>query len=149
MKSLPTKFFTATLTLALGVSLATQNARAEGKETELGGKMKIIGKSVKQLKGQIADATKQQSSIDLVETALKAAQDARALAPSKAAQIPEADRAKFISDYQLQMDYLIKDFTALEEDLKAGKYDDAQKVFTDLGQVKRDGHKKFQADEDK
>lgn len=142
MKSIPAKFFTLALTLTLGLSLSTHTARAD-KETELGGKMKIIGKSVKQLRNQIADPAQQQSSISLVEDALKAAQDAKKLAPAKAANVPEADRAKFITDYQAQMDVLIKDLTAIEDALKAGKYDDAQKAYAGLGDVKKDGHGKF------
>lgn len=143
MKSLPAKIYTAALTLMIAVSLSTHTARADEKESELGGKMKIIAKSVKQLRNQISDPAQQQSSVSLTEDALKAAQDAKKLAPSKAANVPEADRAKFITDYQAQMDVLIKDLTTIEDALKAGKYDDAQKAYGELGQVKKDGHSKF------
>ena len=110
--------------------------------------MKIIAKSVKQLKNQIADATQQQSSITLVETAKAAATDARALVPAKAASVPDADRPKFITDYQAEMDKLIGDFGKIEDAVKAGKYDDATKLYGDLNGVKREGHEKFQSDKD-
>lgn len=128
---------------ALGITLAGHTARADEKETPLAGKMKIIAKSVKQLKNQIADATQQQSSITLVETAEQAATDAKQLVPAKAASVPDADRPKFISDFQAQMDVLIKQFGTIDDALKAGKYDDAQKAFGDLGKIKGDGHKQF------
>ena len=123
-------------------------SRADEHETELGGKMKIINKSVKALKGQISDATKQQSTIDLLETAKKAADEAKKLQPEKAKDVPEADRAKFIADYQAQMDKLIGDFGKIEDAVKAGKFDDATKLYGDLNGVKREGHEKFQADKD-
>lgn len=147
MKLLPEKIITLIVTLALGVTLAGHTARADQKETPLGDKMKIIAKSVKQLKNQVADATKQQSSIELVETAQKAAEDARQLVPSKAASIPDADRPKFITDFQAQIDVLIKQFATIDTALHDGKYDDAQKAFNDLAAIKRDGHKQFNAED--
>jgi soluble cytochrome b562 len=140
MKLLPGKFLTLATTLALAITLA---AHADEQKTELGEKMKIISKSVKQLKNQIADPAQQQSSITLAQAAETAAKDAQKLVPAKAASVPAPDRPKFVTDYQAQMDVLIKDFDAITSDLTAGKYDDAQKVFADLGNVKRDGHKKF------
>jgi len=143
MKTLPGKILTLLTALTLALTLTGHTARADEKETDLGKQMKIIAKSVKQLKGQIADAAQQQSSITLVETAKAAATEARKLTPAHAADIPEADRPKFITDYQTQIDVLIKDFTTIDDALHAGKYDDAQKTFADLGNVKKDGHKQF------
>ena len=130
-------------TLLLGAALGTHATRADEKETPLGDKMKIISKSVKQLKNQITDPTQQQSSIALVQTAESAAKDARGLVPAKAASVPDADRPKFISDFQAQIDVLIKQFDTINAALAAGKYDDAQKAFNDLANIKRDGHKQF------
>lgn len=127
---------------------AISAARAEGPQTELGQKMKIIGKSMKQLKSQIGDASKQQSTLDLLETAKKSADEAKKLTPSKATDVPEADRAKFITDYQDEMDKLIGELTKIEDAVRAGKYDDATKLYSQLGSLKREGHQKFQADKD-
>jgi soluble cytochrome b562 len=143
MKLRSHKITTILATLALGITLCGHSARAEEKTTPLGDKMKIIAKSVKQLKGQVTDPTKQQSSIQLVEAAKQAATDAKALVPAKAATVPEADRPKFIADFQAQIDVLIKAFTDLDTALQAGKYDDAQKDFNGLAKIKGDGHKAF------
>lgn len=137
------KIATILATLVLGASLFTQVARADEKDTPLSLKMKIISGSVKKLKSQIADSTQQQSSITLVETAKQAATDAKQLVPAKAATVPEADRAKFISDFQAQMDVLIKDFTTMDNALHDGNYADAQKAFNDLGGIRQQGHKQF------
>jgi soluble cytochrome b562 len=133
---------------AFVIGMHPASSRADDHETELGGKMKIIGKSVKALKGQISDATKQQSTIDLLEAAKKAATEAKDLKPDKTKDVPAADQAKFIADYQAEMDKLIGDFGKIEDAVKAGKYDDATKLYGDLNGVKRDGHKQFQADKD-
>jgi soluble cytochrome b562 len=143
MKNLPGKFFTLVTTLTIAITLSGHTALAEGKDTDLAKQMKIISKSIKQLKNQIADPAQQQSSITLVESAKQAAAEAKKLTPAHAADIPEADRPKFITDYQAQMDKLIQDFTDIDTDLHTGKYDDAQKTFADLGGVKKDGHKEF------
>lgn len=145
MKLFP-PFRTLPIIAIAALTVATSTARAD-KETELGGKMKIVGKSLKQLKGQIADPTKQQSSVDLLEAAKKAAGEAKKLSPDKAKDIPEADRAKFLTEYQAEMDKLIGQLGKVEDAIKAGKYDDASKLYGDLNSTKREGHKQFQADE--
>ena len=135
-------------TIILGINLAGFTARAEEKETELGNKMKVIGKSVKALKTQIADPAKQQSTIDLLEAAKTAAGDAKNLTPDKTKDVPEADRAKFLTDFQAQIDKLIAEFGKIEDAVRAGNYDDASKFYGELGSIKREGHKKFQADKE-
>lgn len=142
MKLIPAKIATLLTAVALGASFAAHTARAEEK-TPLDLKMDIIAKSVKQLKNQVTDPNQQQSSIALVEAAKQAATEARALVPSKAASVPEADRPKFVTDFQAQIDVLIKAFATLDEALHAGKYDEAQKAFNELGGIKQQGHKQF------
>jgi soluble cytochrome b562 len=114
-----------------------------GKQSELNNKMKAMARDLKQLKGQIGDATKQQSTVDLLESAKKNAEAAKKLTPSKAKDVPEADRAKFITDFQAEMDKLIGDLSKTEDAVKAGKYDDAKKLYGELGMLKREGHEKF------
>jgi soluble cytochrome b562 len=135
------KKFPAAFTLAIAAVLAlTFNVRAG---TELGNDMKAMGKNLKQIKGQLADATKQQSTVDLLESAKKNADAAKKLTPSKAKDVPEADRAKFVTDYQAAIDKLIGQLGKIEDAVKAGKYDDAQKLYGELGMIKREGHEKF------
>jgi soluble cytochrome b562 len=141
-------FGKVTAILATIVLCANLTVRAEEKETELGNKMKIIGKSVKALKTQIADATKQQSSIELLEAAKTAAVAARTLTPDKAKDVPEADRPKFVSDFQAEIDKLIAEIGKIEDAVRAGKYDDAGKLYDELGPIKREAHKQFQAEKE-
>lgn len=112
-------------------------------ESELARKMKSMGKNLKQLKQQIADATKQQASVALLETVKKIAEEAKSLTPAKAKKVAGADRAKFISGFQAQIDKLIRALGAIEDAVKAGKYDDAKTLFGDLQMIKREGHEKF------
>jgi soluble cytochrome b562 len=119
-----------------------------GQKTELGDKMKAMGKDLKQLKGQIGDATKQQSTVDLLESAKKNAGAAKKLTPVKAKEVPEAERPKFITDFQAEIDKLIGDLGKIEDAVKAGKYDDAKKLYGGLNQLKREGHEKFAPKED-
>lgn len=138
-------FFAILVATALSFCFASATARAEhkGPDSELARKMKLMGKNLKELKPQIADATKQQASVDLLETVKKIATEAKNLTPTKAKNTPEADRTKFISEFQSQIDKLIEALGKIEDAVKAGKYDDAKTLFGDLQMIKRSGHEKF------
>jgi soluble cytochrome b562 len=147
MKHFPHKITAIATAILLGMNFAAATARADEPKTELSEKMKVMGKSLKQLKSQLADPAKQQSTVELLETAKQAATDAKKFTPLKAKEVPEANRPKFISDYQAEMDKLIDQLGKTEDAVKAGKYDDASKLFGELGPIKREGHKEFHAEE--
>lgn len=143
LKKRLTSFAILAIALCFGFAGAPARAEQKGPDSELAQKMKLMGKNLKQLKPQIADATKQQSSVDLLETVKKIATEAKGLTPTKAKDVPDADRAKFISEFQSQIDKLIDAVGKIEDAVKAGKYDDAKTLFGDLQMIKREGHEKF------
>jgi len=137
------KFSTLLLTCCLIASAFSLRA---DEDTPLEKQMQIMARSMKQLSQQIADSTKQQESITLLETLKKAASDSKGLDPRKTASIPQANREKFLTDYKAQMDKLSEAFNQIEEALKAGKYDQAKAQLATVGSIKKEGHSKFKQD---
>jgi soluble cytochrome b562 len=113
------------------------------------GKMDTMGGAFRKLKRQVADATKNAESLQLLATIQTAANEAAKLIPAKAADLPAADRAKFEADYQAGMKKLIDGFGKLEVALKADKNDEAAKLVGEIGALQKAGHKEFKRPDEK
>ena len=112
-------------------------------ETELDGKMDAIRGAFNKLRKQIHDPAANASSLELAAKLHKAAEEAAGLAPARAADIPEADRAKFIEKYQAEMKEFVAQVTKLEAALKDGKNDEAAAILGKLGAMQKPAHKEF------
>jgi soluble cytochrome b562 len=113
-------------------------------DTELGDKMYTLSSAYKKLGKQINDASKNEDSLKLVATIHSSAEAALKLEPAKKADIPAADQAKFVTDYQAKMKSFIGEVDKLEAALKAGDNAAAAKQLDVLKQAQREGHKEFQ-----
>ena len=134
------------LSLALAATLLTGMTLLHAEDSPLEGQMKILAKDTKQLSQQIADSSQQQANIDLIEKIRSAVLEAKKLNPRKTASIPATDQAKFIADYQAQMDKLSDAYAQMEIALKAGNYEEARNLLSTVGSLKKEGHKKFKQD---
>ncbi len=112
-------------------------------ETELDGKMDAIRGAFNKLRKQVSDPAANASSLELAAKLRKAAEEAIALAPARAAEVPEAERAKFIEKYQAEMKEFVALATKLEAALKEGKNDEASALLAKLGTMQKSGHKEF------
>jgi soluble cytochrome b562 len=138
------------IALSAGFALHAQEPQKQPKdETELEGKMDRMGKAWKQLKRQVGDATKNTESLQLVATVRASAEEAAKLTPAMAEDIPAADRAKFVADYQVGVKKLIGALGQLEAALKADKNDEAVKLVADIGALQKAGHKAFKRPDEK
>jgi soluble cytochrome b562 len=113
-------------------------------ETELGKRMETMGHAFKKLRKQIGDASQNASSLELIATARSAAEEALKFTPEKTETLPEAERPKFIADYQDGIKQLIAKFDDLSAALKANNNEEAQKIFKDIGSFQRKEHHEFQ-----
>lgn len=118
-------------------------ASAAKEETELDHKMEDMNGVFRKLRRQISDASANASSLELVAKLRKASEESVALIPAKAEKVPEADRAKFVADYQAKMKEFIAEVDTLKAALEAGKNDDAAKIVTKLGNLQKSGHREF------
>ncbi len=124
-------------------------AAAHKEETELGGKMDELGGAMRKLKKQIADPAKQAENLTLIAKIKDAAAASATLTPAMAADIPEAERAKFIADYQAAMKKFLVSVSAVEAAIKDGKTEDAGKLLGELGAQMKSGHKQFKKPDSK
>jgi len=129
--------------------------RAEGpkkpaqEETELEGKMEKMGQAWKKLKRQVTDASKNADSLQLVATIRASAEEAVKLTPAKAADIPEAERAKFVADFRADMKEFLTELGKLDAALKADQNVEAAKLLAKIGAMQKAAHKEFKRPEEK
>ncbi len=149
------------LPLVLGVALAhaqdAQTAPAapaadaaskpKAPKTALAKDMGKINKANRALGKQISDATKNDSSLELLATIRDAAVAASNETPAFAADQAEADRPKFIADYQAKMKEFLGAVDKVIADLKAGDNATAAVDAKKLGMEERQGHKAFRKPE--
>lgn len=123
-------------------------AKRKHTETELGDRMEEMGSAFKKLRRQVTDATQNASSLELVAKLRASAEKASKLKPEKTADVPEADRAKFVEDFQNEMKALLKQLDGLEAAFKANDNAQADKILKDIGAQQRKDHKTFQKPHD-
>lgn len=140
---------TAAFALAFGPAVQAQDGKKDEPETELGAKMDKMSGAFRALRRQAGDASKNADSLAKVATIKQNAQAALKLEPAKKADVPAAQQAKFVADYQAKM----KDFIALTEKLeaafKANNNEEAQKLIGAMGDAQKAGHKEFQKKKEK
>ena len=134
------------LTLALTLAMGSSIAFAE-EDTPLTKEMKTVNKNLRTLKRQVEDASKKDENLGLIATSKKAIEAAIKLEPAKAKDVPAGEKAAYLEKYKAQMSDLGKTFDELETAVKAGKVDDAKKLFEKLSEEKEKGHKDFAPDE--
>jgi soluble cytochrome b562 len=122
-------------------------APAKPEKTELEKDMDIMGKSMRTLRKQIADSTKNDSSLQLVSAIQTAAEAASKLTPAKTQDLPEADRPQFVQEFQAGMKDLAAALGKLEADLKANDNTAAAADLKQVLAVEGQNHKKFRRPE--
>lgn len=140
---------TAAFALAFSPIVQAQEKKSEEPETELGAKMEKMGGAFRALRRQIADASKNQDSLAKLATIKQNAQAALKLEPAKKAEIPAAQQAKFVADYQAKMKEFIALTEKVEAALKANNNEEAQKLLGAMGDAQKAGHKEFKKDDKK
>ena len=134
------------LTLALTLAISSTFTFAE-EDTALAKEMKVVNKNLRTLKRQVEDASKKDENLALIATAKKSIDAALKLEPEKTKDVPAGEKAAYLQKYKAQMGDLGKTFDELDAAVKAGKVDDAKKLFEKLSEEKEKGHKDFAPDE--
>lgn len=124
-------------------------AANDEEETELEGKMDRLSSAYKRLRRQIADPSKNEDSLKRVAIIRASGEAGLKLTPAKAADLPEADRPKFMADFQAKMKSFLGEIDKLEAALKANDNAGAQTIFAGLKQIQKNAHKQFQKEKPK
>jgi soluble cytochrome b562 len=131
----------------LAMVIASFSPAARAVDSALEKEMKNINQNTKALKKSVGEPAKKTEALAEIGRMIKSAEKAKTLTPKKTAEIPEADRVKFLADFQKQIDVLIAQFKQIEADLTADKTQEAKADFAQIGGIKREGHEKFAAKE--
>ena len=140
--------FKSLLTILTTLAIGFHTAFAAEDDTPLAKNMSGMNKALRTLKRQIADASKKDENVALLEKIKTSLAEATKLEPKKTKDVPAAEKAAYIEKYQKQMADLTKTFDDIETALKAGKADDAKALFDKLAEQKEKGHKDFGADDE-
>ena len=116
-------------------------------KSPLAQQMSGISKDFRSLRKMINDPTQKDAAVGLVKDMEARATKAKEFDPAKTQDIPQADRDQFLVDYRKQIDGLIGDFQKLEAAVQDGKTSDATALLDTIQTDKREGHKKFNAEE--
>ena len=130
---------------APAVPAPAKEAKEKKPDTELTKNMDKMNAAWRKLKKQVADATKNAESLELVATMRQYATAGAKLDPLKVTEIPEADRAKMIAGFKAQMKDFIDGLGKLEEAFKAGNNEEAAKIVQALGAMQKEGHKEYKS----
>ncbi len=142
------KITLSTLALAIAAAPAVwAEDKPEHKHTPLENQMDAMSKAWRALRKQAADASKNESSIELVAKIKAASVESLKLTPALAAEKPESERAAFVAGYQKSMKELIAELDNLSAAFKAGKNDEAGALIKKIGEMQKAGHKEFKKPE--
>ena len=136
-------------TLIAGAFFATTTlgqAPDDQKKTPLAKEMSGMARDFRALRKMVNDPTQKDAALALVKDMEDHATKAETYEPAKTKDIPPADHDQFITDYKKQIDGLIADFQKLDDAISAGNTADAAALLDKINMDKRDGHKKFNAD---
>lgn len=111
--------------------------------TALGEQMEQMSSAFRRLRRQAAEPAYNESSLELVAIMQQTAEAALALAPAKAAELPEEARAEFIAAYRARIGELRTGLEKLAERLRAADNPAAVKLVAELAALQRAGHREF------
>lgn len=120
-------------------------AAHDHEHTPLEDQMSAIRSAFNKLRKQIADPASNASSLELVAKLLAASEKSTTETPARAAEVPEADRAKFVADYQAKMKDFVAEVQKLQAALKADNNTEAAAILTKLNTLQKEGHKAYRA----
>ncbi len=115
-------------------------------DTPLAKEMEKIGKALKGINRDVADASKKADNLKKVADAKEACAASLKYEPAKTKEIGAGEKAKFVEGYKASMQEVGKQLDALKAAIEGGKADDAKAVLDKLNGAKKDGHKKYKAD---
>jgi soluble cytochrome b562 len=134
-------------TLLAACAITVPAFAAADEDTPLGKEMEKVSKALKAINRNIADASAKDANLAKLAEAKAANLAALKYEPAKTKDVPAAEKAKFLSGYKAAMEQVGKDMDALKAALEGGKTEDAKALLEKLNNEKKEGHKKYKADD--
>jgi hypothetical protein len=143
-KSVLYMLFAATLmVIAPANSRLAFAADEKSKDTELSKKMEEIQDNLKKLRKTVKDSASNQQTLETLSKLQQLTIASKSLTPAKAANVPEADRAKFVTGYRKSMASLLEHFCKIETAVLDNDNAKAEELFKQLKKIEDDGHEKY------
>ena len=146
----------AAASLALPLNSLTRRAMAEEpkkeekvQKSELNNTMEDMDEVFKKLRRSIRKAEQNEASLKLIQELQTKAVSCKDMVPTKAAKVPEADRAKFVVAYRKEMAAVIIDLLQMEQALLDGDNAKAQEIYKAIGEREDKDHDQFMQKEEK
>jgi soluble cytochrome b562 len=134
------KLFTLLAAFAIAVPVFAEE------DTPLGKEMEKIGKALKAINRNVADASQKDANLAKIAEAKTACAASLKYEPAKTKEIPAAEKAKFVEGFKSSMQDVGKNLDALKAAIEGGKTDDAKAILEKLNSQKKEGHKQYKAD---
>jgi hypothetical protein len=130
--------------LPSGVELWAGEPEVKDEElTALGEQMEQMSSAFRRLRRQAAEPAYNESSLELVAVMRQAAEAALNLIPEKAEELPETERARFVSAYQERLGELIASLGELEAHFRAADNPAAVRLIAQLADLQKASHREF------
>jgi len=118
-------------------------ADEKSKDTELSKKMEDIQDNLKKLRKSVKDSAANKDTLETLGKLQELTVASKALVPAKAANVPEAERAKFVAGYRKSMAALLEHFCKIETAVLDNDNAKAEELFKQLKKIEDDGHEKY------
>lgn len=116
-------------------------------DTPLAKEMEKLGKALKAINRNVADAGQKDATLAKVAEAKAANSAGQKYEPAKLKDVPAAEKAKFLEGYKASMQEVGKNLDALKAAIEGGKTDEAKSLLDKLNTEKKEGHKKYKAED--
>lgn len=126
---------------------APANSSGDPDHTELGDHMKKAGRAFKALRRQLADPSKNDSSLQLIAAMKTEFEATLTLKPAREADLPADQQADFQGKFVEQMKQFLVQLDKLSDLIKAGDNADAAAQVKTLGGLEHKDHKEFRKPE--
>ncbi len=129
--------------LALALTTSALGAQQTEEKTPLGQRMTAMNAAFRTIGQQIADSSKNASTMEQLAIFETNAKEALGFEPEKKAQIPEADQAKFVADYKAGIQKLLDTAGRLHAALHSGNNTEAAAIVEEMRGLQRSSHGEF------
>ncbi len=121
----------------------TAAAQTDEDKTPLGQRMTAMNAALRQITAQVADPSKNASTLEQVVIFQANATEALTFRPEKEAQVAEAEREQFVADFQAGIKGLLVTVDSLKVAVEAGRNADAAAIVEAMKAYQREKHPVF------
>ena len=129
--------------LFVTAQIAPRFAAAADEDTELAKQMEEMDDDLKKLRKSLKVPAENSASLELLTKLQQVTVSCKALIPAKAAELPEAEKAKFVAGYRKDMAVLLTHLCQIETAVIDGDNAKAEELFKGLKKIEDDGHEKY------